>query len=200
MNLQEFKDIVGIFADKPMPVDIFESTYHSAELKLFLQKIIEKDFFALQKFRIVKGEVDAPIILTDGRALLPDGFFEIESGYYNLNGEKVMINFVSDVEYDRLQSHTIEYPTSKYPIGNIQSNYIRVLPKTVHYIVTNYINYPEKITYATTNTRGFIEFDENNSSEVKWDEANVIFLIQNFLQLIGIIVTQNEVNQKLKNQ
>ena len=199
MTSEEVKNIVGLFYTGHMAVGIFETHYNDGELKLFYQKYAEKDYQALRKFKKVMGDGTPPLYVTDGMATIPSDFFAIESAYYRIGIEPIPINFLEDADYDRLIAHKIEYPTPEYPIGNIQPDYIRILPKAVKFVVFSYLTKPTPITYAVTETRGFIEFDGTGaSSTVKWDEANAVLLIQNILQSLGIITNQTEIKSKIQ--
>jgi len=199
MTYEEVKNIVGLFYAGYMPVKFFETHYNEGELKLFYQKYMEKDLQALRQFKAVMGDGTPPLYVINGTATIPTDFFSFESAYYRNGTELIPINFLEDADYDRLITHKIEYPTDGYPIGNIQSNYIRILPKTIKFVVFSYFTKPTPITYKVTETRGFIEFDNtDNTGTVKWDEANVVLLIQYILQSLGIIINQQEIKSKIE--
>ena len=200
MTLQDVKNIVGLFTSIPMPVEIFETLYNDATLKLFLQRYGEKDFEALRQFRKVLGDGSSPLYVVSGIAAIPKDYFAFESAYHKVFGELLRINFVDDQMFDNLLTDKIEYPTFEYAIGNVQSNYIRIRPVQVKFVVFSYFIKPTNITYAVNDTLGFLEFDEANSSPCKWDEINIVALVQIILQSIGITQTQSEIQQKQQKQ
>lgn len=183
-----------------MPVEIFETYYNDGSLKLFLQRYAEKNFEALRQFKKVMGDSTTPLHVTNGVAAIPVDFFAFESAYHKAFNETWLINFVDDATFDNLLAHKIEFPTLEYAIANIQSNYIRVRPSELRYIIFSYFIKPTPITYAVYDTRGFLEFNEAGSSPLMWDENNIVALVQIILQSIGINLTQSEIQQKQQKQ
>ena len=200
MTLQDINFIVGLYVIGVVPADLFQDRLNQAHIALLFQRWGEKDFESLRGFKRVIGDKTPPVYIKNGRGDIPADYFAFESAYHNYKGTRVKINFVDDFAYDTFLSHKIEYPTNDYPVGNIQSSYIRIQPETVRFVVFSYIVKPSKLVYAIKVLRGFPEFDAVNSSAVPWNDADCIVLIQNILQLFGINVTKSEIQQKINEK
>lgn len=197
MTLEIVKNIVGLFTTEPMAPEFFSTRYDDASLKLFMQRYAEKDFESLRGFKKVIGDGTMGLQVQNGIAQIPDDFFAMSSAYYKKGETTVPINFVEDRTYDLMIGSKIEFPTDKFPIGNLQSNYIRIRPSTVKYVTLSYFVKPTPVTYAVTDTSGYLEFDADNSSEVFWNEANIVVIIQFILQAMGLNVDKTDIQSKL---
>lgn len=198
MNLSNIRDLVSLFNNGPVTPGVFASAYTGAELKLFAIRYSEGNMESLGKFRVTKGNDTPPLYVSEGMATLPTDYFAFESAYHFVDNEPVLVNFVNDKMFDVLQAHAIEYPTMDYPIGNIQGDYVRVRPKALKFIVFTYLTKPVPCVYATTDTEGYQQFDEANSTTVKWYENDVPHLVQFILQSLGVQTSINDITQKLK--
>jgi hypothetical protein len=129
---------------------------------------------------------------------MPADYFVAQSAYHILGGQYKLINIVEDKDFDRLLTHSIEFPTDSYPILNVQATTIRVRPVSVKFVVFTYLVKPQPVTYAVADTHGFMEFDAAHSSPVLWNEENIVFIVQNILQNLGIPLSTEQIKQKTK--
>jgi hypothetical protein len=201
MTHETISNILSLFTDEPLPTELYCDRYHDAQLKLFAARYGERNDMSLRKFKKVMGVNDTmPLIVTAGIAPIPSDYFARQTGWYYYNGERIRINFVEDYQFDALLTNKIEYPTQEFPIANIQSNYIRFNPITVNHVTFSYYTKPEVPVYAVTYTKGYAEFDAENSSEVLWTEGDIPALIQLILQSFNINATQTEISSKIEKQ
>lgn len=200
MTHEDIKNIIGSLYPGHLTVERYQSLYMDAELKLFYRLHTAGRMDALSGFRVVMGDGTDPLHVTQGVAPLPSDYFCSPGGYYMNGTVPTLVNFVEDNEYNRLIAHVYEYPDAKHPIANIQVDSIRVRPTTVKFIVMNYISHPTEPVYATTEDRGFVEFDATGSTAVRWVGPEIVLLIQEILQSLGVIATQSEIQSKIANQ
>lgn len=201
MTIQEVKNIIGLFYRGYMTPALFCTHYHLGEIALFNQKVLDGQFDSLSRFSVTMGDESDPLKFISGRGDIPSDFAVPRKAYYRDGSEYIPINIVDDGQYERLLVHKIEYPTVEYPIMNIQSDYIRIMPKTIKFVVLTYLKQPSVITYNITQTYGFAEFTSSGSSTVNWDDpADHILLIQNILKSLGIIVNQSEIQSKIQEK
>ncbi len=196
MTLETIAQHISQFTSEPLQPELFATLYDGATLKLFLQRYAEKDYFALRKFKKVKGDTTQPLIVTDGVAIIPSDLYAIEDAYYKNGSITVRINMLDDKAFDVMCAHKIEFPSKLFPIGNVQANYIRFRPLDVKYVTLSYFAKPEPVTYAVISTNGYAEFNADVSSPVLWNESDVVFIEQFILQSLGISVNQTDLIQK----
>lgn len=208
MDLNEVRYIIAKFTDKLDAPEEFDVRLNFGQAKNFAVewgKIMAtppelRDFSAVRPFKTILGGQNPPMVLNQGNqyayAELPTDYFGKESGTVFYGGQEMPIDFLEDAEFDYRKRNYIEVPTAEYPIGNIQSNFIRFLPKTLQTVNFSYIHTPLPIHFAYTTNRGFIEYDPSNSSELLWDDENIYKIISYVLQDMGLQVTPEQVKAK----
>jgi len=195
MTLEDIRDIVSTYVPS-MTAGQFETLLNDAHNKLFLRLYAAQDFDSLRPFRKMKGEGTMPLRVSVGLAPIPSDYYAFVSAYMKTPAGNVMVDFLSDGEYDYRTTHKIEYPDMRHPIACIKSNYISVKPIGVRFIVFTYLTSPGKLTYAVKNTYGYAEFDPVSSSENPWNETSTVMLIQLMLESVGVQAQQNEIKEK----
>ena len=208
MNLNEVRYIIAKFTDKLDAPEEFDVRLNFGQAKNFSvqwEKIMAtppelRDFSAIRPFKVIMGGQYPPLVLNKGNqysyAELPTDYFGKESGTVFYGGEEKPVEFLEDAEFDLRKRNYIEIPTAEYPIGNIQSNFIRFLPKTLQTVNFSYIHTPKSVHFAYKTDRGFIEYDPDNSSELLWDDEQVVNIIMYVLQDLGIEATPEQIKAK----
>ena len=200
MDLNFIRYWIARLTDKVDAPEEFDARINFSQSQNFAEQWKGKNFMALRPFKTVLGGQTPPLMLTQGNqnayATLPSDYFGLESGTVFYAGEEKDIEFLEDNEFDNRKRNYIEIPTAEYPIGNIQSNFIRFLPKTLQTVNFSYIHRPLPVHFAYTTKRGFIEFDPVNSSAWLWDEEQTVNIIMIVLQEMGIGATKEQVKAK----
>jgi hypothetical protein len=197
MNLQTFKNIIGLFVKGNVEPERLTDFTNKAILEQFLKCYMGKDFESLRPFSVLRDGGTLPMILfNNGRAALPDDYFGNPTMLTDYN-EKVNI-VDDDKQFDELLSHKIEFPTAKYPIANIQSNFIRLKPDTIRYCIFSYIAKPTPVQFGYVTTRGYVEYAPSLSVELAWNETNIIQIIMLVLRDFGVLASKEEVKSKIK--
>lgn len=200
-TLEDIRNLVASFVDYDLQPELFASTYHGSELRLFSEKLAQKDRASLELFRKTMG-VDSPqMVLVNGKATLPMDFGSFDGAYHVIGGQPYLIN-VDDENFDISMTHPTEFPTMEYPVGKIQNNTLVVKPATVRFVNFTYYKEPVKTVYATTDEGGFQQFDESNSTPVLWRGKDINQLVQYALESLGVKATLDQINQRqtTKNQ
>jgi hypothetical protein len=195
MNLNDVRYILAKFTDKADAPEELDARLTFGSNKNFAIQWEAKNWDALRLHKVVMGGNTPPLYVTGGYAPLPTDYFGQESATVFYGTEEKSVEFLQDQEFDDRKRDYIEIPTVEFPIGNIQSNYIRFLPKSLQYVNFSYIKEPGTVHFAYTTTRGFIEYDPANSVELLWDDeqiANIIILV---LQDMGIQATPEQVKK-----
>ena len=195
------KNIVGEFTDAPLDVERYVDLYHNASLSLFMQRYAEGHLDSLRGFKVVMGEGGVPgLIVTNGTAAHPAGFFEVMSGYYYFGAAPVLINFVDSESFDHMLQSSVEFPTVRYPIACVDSQTIRFEPKIVNHVRLTYLSKPVPPVYYADYSTGIPEFDASKSSKVLWTESDIPVIISMILQSLNIIINPTDINIKSDKQ
>jgi len=188
--------IWGLFIKDTVEPERLQDFVQKANLDQFYECYTKKDWESLRPFSVLlDGKVKPLLHFDNGKAILPTDYFGNPTMLTEA-GERVNI-VDDDKDFDELKSHKIEYPTAKYPIANIQSNFIRLEPDTIRYCRFSYIAKPNQVKFGYKNTRGFVEYDPVSSVSLAWNDNNVIQIIIRVLQSFGIIKTEEEVKNKI---
>ena len=105
----------------------------------YFDRIKAQDYDALQPFSVTMGDDSMPMTFSGGTAPLPSDYYAGGSGYYMLGADPRRVNFVGDRTYDYLLTHPTETPSLSHPVGNIQSNRVRMSPAGVNHIRFTYL-------------------------------------------------------------
>lgn len=196
MNLGEIRYILSQFTDRDIRPEEFDTLIDSAQRAHFLAK--QGDEKALRPFRVHKGidNETPPLFVTNGVAALPSDFHSYKSAFNIVDGEPRQAEEVDDWEFDNRRQHSFENPTILFPLINLQSDYIRVLPKTIQYLTFEYIKKPDTVHFGYSIAKGYTEYDPTTSVELEWDETNQIEIIQIALNNLGVQASVDEIQKK----
>ena len=199
MKLSEIGYIVSQYTPLLDQPEEFNTRMNWGQMQRYFQCVKEKDEKSLRPFKAIRGENGVPALhFANGQCDLPLDYQNHISMYYILDGEQVRVNILGDNNFENFKTSPIEYPTAEYPISNIQSNYIRLLPRNIHFAVFSYYKKPKQILYAIDNTLGYSKYDAVNSVEFEWDEENQVQIIMLVLQSLGIQATKEDIQSKKK--
>jgi len=177
----------------------FNTRMNWGQNQLFNECIRKKDFESLEPFKYVRGENGTkPLTFVNGNCLLPSDYVYARGMYYLLDGDPIRVNMLSVSEYENFMVSALEYPTKEYPIANIISDRIRLLPKDIRFVVFTYIKKPTEIFYSIDTSLGYAQYDPDNSVGFLWDEHNQVTIIMLVLESLGIVATREEINAKKK--
>ena len=166
-------------------------------------EISQENKQALRPFLVMRGDYGGnPIAVNtvSGYADIPQGCCYISTLSYKrlIKGTTIKeksIELVTDTQWiDRVSSALI-YPNYEYPIANIQKNFILFIPRDLRRVNMIYYRWPTAPVYATINTRGYAEYDPDNSVDLEWDEDNQIDIIYILLADLAIPIGKPEVYQ-----
>ena len=200
MNLNDVRYTIAKFTDKLDAPEEFDVRVNFGHLKNFQVQWGLKNFIALRPFKTILGGQTPPLMLTQGNqyayGTLPDDYFGLESATVFFSGQEKDVEFLEDADFDNRKKNTIEIPDAENPIGNVQSNFIRFLPKGLQTVNLSYIHTPGKVHFAYKTDRGFIEYDPDNSVELLWDDEQIVNVIMYVLQDLGIEATPEQIKAK----
>jgi hypothetical protein len=208
-QLRHFKRKVGLPEEyqpgAPVPRQSFEIT----------QKITDD----LMPFKVYMGAPNTmPLsIASNGTAIVPGDMYypsALSYDYFpvgcNTDPEKRMIDVLTDAQWDDIAGNSLKRPTSKYPVCNFQSGYIRFLPKDLQFVHFVYLRYPVKPVYdyyikangeyvylapgqayalqpGEEGSQGQINTTVvSQSVEIEWDEVNQLDIIYLMADFVGI--------------
>jgi hypothetical protein len=134
---------------------------------------------------------------TNGRAPIP---IDYEGNPQMLTPWGTLVNIVDDAQYQDLIGHQIEYPDRDHVIVNFKSNFIRCEPKDIRYLNFTYVAKPTPVVFGYKTDRGFVEYDSASSTELLWNDQNIIQIIILVLQSFGVVASQQEVQSQINNQ
>lgn len=66
----------------------------------------------------------------------------------------VPVKIVTDDQWASLQSHSLKYPTLRYPIAKFMNTYLQLAPSNLGFVTFVYIRYPLTPVWAYTNPSG----------------------------------------------
>ncbi len=199
MNLNDVRYVIAKFTDKLDAPEEFDVRIDFGHKKNFAIQWEAKNFDALRQFKVLMGGETPPMMVAEGNqygyGYLPADYFGKSSGTVFYGGEEKLVEFLEDADFDDRKKNYIEIPTVEFPIGNVQSNFIRFLPKNIQHVNFSYIHSPQTIHFGYTTTRGFIEYDPATSVELPWDDEQIVNIIMMVLQDLGLQVTPQQVKE-----
>jgi len=207
MNLNDTRFVIARLADgvveSPEEFNVRLNFGHRQNFSNQWEKILatpedQRDYSPLRYFKKVLGGVTPPLYVSGGYADLPKDYFGKESATVFYGGEEKTVEFLEDKRFDERKKDAIEGVDPEYPLGNIQSNFIRFLPKSIQFVDFSYITAPKGVKFAYKSDRGFIEYDPVNSIELPWDEEQVTNIIMLILSDMGINKTREQVKKAQK--
>lgn len=177
----------------------FNTRMNWGSMQRYFQCITTKDFESLRPFKVLRGENGVPPIhFVNGHCDIPKDYQIPEKMYYYLDEEQIEINILDDNQFEILKTNALTKPTPEEPIANIQSNYIRLLPRSIKFVVFSYVRKPKEVKYVVSNALGYAKYDSVNSVQLEWDEYNQISIILIVLESLGIVATREEIQSKKK--
>jgi len=215
MNLHQIIRIVNIFTG---PKSINKSPgqlmimLHQAQVKHFYKiigspqdgKAVEIDrlnSISLSPFKVYRGVNGLPALYIDryGIADSPEDLFYPLSALYGARE----VEFIPDGEYSRRKGDALLKGTLRNPVAVIQDGYIEFDPLKNMYIKFSYLKNPPLPVYGYTQTRGFIEYQAEESTELLWKESDQIEIIYTLISDLGIDIGKQaviEMAEKVKSE
>lgn len=165
-------------------------------------EVTERNMQDLRPFKVMKGDkYKAPLIVdSDGYCDVPSDFYYPSSMSYKYfysqtSHRLVKVRIVRDSTWDRLLASEIKRPTLKKPIANFQSDYIRFYPTDVKFINFNYWKLPTTPVYGYSTTGGYYSYDSTTSTQLQWDDINIIDIIYIMLADLGVNAEKQSITQ-----
>ena len=198
MNLKDFTNLVSFFVKANVEPERLQDVYNNGQLSQYYKCFTVKDWESLRPFSVAMDGGLLPLLhFTNGRAPIP---IDYEGNPQMLTPWKKKVNIVDDEEYQHHIESAIEYPDENNVIANFKSNFIRIEPKTVKYLNFTYVAKPKPIVFGYKTGRGFVEYDSVSSTELLWNDQNIIQIIILVLQSFGVVASQEEVKSQINNQ
>ena len=207
MNLNDIRFVIARLSngviEAPEEYNVRLNFAHRQNFSLQWKQILEnpvdqRDYSPIRYFKKVLGGQTPPLYVSGGYADLPKDYFGLESATTLYNGEEKTVEFLEDRLFDDRKKNAIEKIDPEYPIGNIQSNFIRFAPKTIQFVNFSYIVSPKDVLFAYKTDRGFIEYDPDKSVELPWDDDQITNIIMLILSDMGISKTREQVEKAKK--
>jgi hypothetical protein len=216
MNLGDISNIISfILSDRKPDLVVtageFERILHLCQLKQFKRKIglpeeyqpgsaVPAQVYEISKvitddlapFKVIMGGDNPPLTLDDkGEAYLPEDFFypsALTYKYIKTTGEIVPreVELLSDKEYNKRLASFVKRPSLKFPVGNIYGNKVRFYPYTLKFVDMIYLRVPPKPVYGSSYGKGYQRYDSATSTELLWNDVNIIDIISLFMNELGI--------------
>ena len=198
MNYNDVRQILARFTKLAEAPEELDARINLGQNQRFSQCYEAKDFESLRPFKVIRGEGTPPLYALGGITTLPLDYFAVESAYIIKDGTSRQIEFVEDALWDNRKQNYIEVPNWDFPLGNLQANKLRVLPKTIQYIIMSYFTSPPAVKFGYTKDHGYIEYDPLSSVELLWNSENITEIIILVLRGLGISATPEQVKQAQK--
>ena len=222
MNLGDISNIISfILSDRKPDLVLtageFERILHVCQLKQFKRKIglpeeyqpgtaIPAQVYEISKvitddlapFKVIMGGDNPPLNVDDkGEATLPSDFFypsALTYKYIKESGEIVLreVELLSDKEYNKRLASFVKRPSRKFPVGNICGNKIRFYPYTLKFVDMVYLCVPPKPVYGTSYGKGYQKYDPATSTELLWNDVNIIDIISLFMNELGLNIPSSD--------
>jgi hypothetical protein len=224
MNHKDITSIISFWIGQKKPGFIltkpeYERLLHMSQLKHLKRKVglpeeylpgqpVPRQSFELTKvisddvapFKRIMGGKNMPLAVDEnGYAPFPsDYFFPSTMELKLIKGTRTIvreIKIVSDKKWTERVGSFGSKPNKYFPISNIQNSFFRFYPKDIKFVDFVYISLPEKPVYGVSYARNFAEYSPNTSTELKWNDANIIDIIGILLGEIGISVDRADLVQ-----
>lgn len=186
--------------------------------------ITEKVANDLRPFNVLMDGNEKNYLIVDksGFAYIPGDYFYRTGMYYEYfvgtTKHRAKINVVTDDVWNDLTTSQLEYPTYKKPIANFKNGYIRFFPFNIQRAVFSYIRLPQKAiydyyikdgvyVYMAEGSTHVLQPDEvggngqiigtitSATKELEWDEVNQLDIIAIILEMIGINLKDQNLQQ-----
>jgi hypothetical protein len=226
MNLLDVNSILAFWIGKKLPSFTlskgeFERLLHLAQLKHLNKKIgLTSEYLPGQPIPRQALEITTRITMdiqklkkekdinigVGGFADLPiDFYFPSSLTVKLIRGTDIKyrnVDFESDKVFSEKIGSFINKPSKYFPIATITGDHAKINPTGFKYAHLTYISIPTKPVYGVSHHRGFAEYVSATSTELQWDDTNIIDIMIIALGEIGISVTSGElvqISDKSKN-
>jgi hypothetical protein len=155
----------------------------------------------LMPFKVEMGTTTTPLVVDAyGIATLPDNCYYPSAFGFRLyrNGslDYREVDVVNDMEWGARLRNSITRPTQKYPVCNFLGNHkVRFSPINLKKVDFVYLKYPTPAVFGFTIVDGFIKYNVNTSTQLEWDDVNMIDIIMMFLERMGVIMNRADLIQ-----
>lgn len=154
----------------------------------------------LRPFKVLMGKLQSTPHLTFndlGYADIPFGFYYpgymLYDDYKNGSSDLRRVDILSDLEWANRVGDPVEGPTFRNPIANFQKDFIRIWPASIKRCEFEYLRIPIAPVFGYSKRNGWVEYDEATSTELEWDDLNVLDIISLFLVEFGIAINAAEI-------
>ena len=188
-SLKHFKIKLGLPEEyqpgMPYPSQAFEIT----------QRITED----MRRFKVTSGwHLSAPLVVgLNGVVVYPSDYYiaSIASTFFDDGSDLLERDLVilSDLEYQDRVTTVHTKPDFMFPICKMIAEGILVNPKEISHIHLGYLRLPTSPVYAVTTDNGYNEYDSSGSTELDWDDMNVMDIISLIMAGIGIKIQNTDV-------
>jgi len=190
---------------------LFERLLNVAQTKQYMEHLEQFEqtkilSVEMSPFKKNMGEKTSPLSIDKwGYAITPSDFYYPDHIRYRYIKDGQFISFYDVVILDdknwndRVGSNLMK-PSFNYPIANVQNGYIRFAPLDLKKVIMDYLMFPTYPKYAVSTTKGFQEFDENNSSVWQWKDASTIQIVQKLLAELNLSLTIEQINNQQQKQ
>ena len=151
----------------------------------FFDRLKADDSAALQPFGKTMGDDSMPLTFSHGFGSLPADYYAGGTGYYMHGTHPVRVNFVGDRTFEYLLTHPTEYPDVEHPVGNIQSNRVRMKPNEVNHVRFTYYTKPSDPVFDYCTDR------DNPSRMVYMPEGSYMDTVGTLRSADGAILSLN---------
>lgn len=190
-SLVHFKRKIGLPEEyrpgQPIPRQAFEITK-----KLTLD---------LLPFKVEMGTTTPPLTVNQfGLADIPGNCYYPAAFGFRLYRNGVLdyreVDMVNDLEWKSRLRNSITKPTQRYPICNLLGNgKIRFAPTNLGRVDFVYLKYPQAAVFGYSIQSGFIKYEQAQSTQLEWDDINMIDIIMLYLERIGVVLTRTDLLQ-----
>ena len=162
-----------------------------------IDKVITSD---LEPFKVIMGDKTPELKVKDGYADIPGDYYYPSTMRLRLVKKGVQswrnVDILPDKEFNKRMTSSLLQPSLRYPCANFQAGVIRVEPRTVHSLYFVYLRLPVKPVYAVKYIRGFAEYDAAKSTELEWNDINILDIISILLnELLQVQISMQEIQQ-----
>ena len=214
-------------AKRDFPVEYFESGLYAASLIHFKKKIglpeeyqvgmplprqayeiTRKIKMDLLPFHVEMGTTSPSLVVNDhGLAELPANvYYPSVFRYRYMVGIAVKhrpIDIVNDLEWNERMRNSITKGTKKHPVCNfIGPKRVRFSPVDLRRVDFDYVKFPNRPVFAYNIDLDYIDYDETRSTQLEWDDVNIMDVISIFMEKLGVSIGSPDIVQyadKLKN-
>ena len=209
MNLEDIKNTVFLLGMRYSNIRIspeqFNHYLKQANIELFKQLYgFVKEQSGWEVSNQVKDSLrhfktaDTSLSLdANGRASYPADYFHQDDLKSVVGSNVYKVTVVSSNKSSEIRADSIYFPTSTYPICELNDTYIQFYPVDLTGVYMTYLRYPTEPEYVTEydTNKGINVYDSNNSTELEWGDEHYIDIIRIILGYMDIAVGTGEIAQ-----